>query len=302
MLNVRGGIVDQPLAMAQVRGWSSTMTYAREVDIYDRVVALYPAVEAEGVWFRPERRLSAALRGYRPSQEVVAADEAVCALVIKAAGTHASIKLLTDSGQGDDGLALCRVLLENTILLEWLLKDPLRLDLYCLSPALFKRRWADVIEAHYPDRAAILVEAQTYQASEEKQLADEIFGETHHKWANRRRPDLTLESVSLEQMFVELANPEGGRNPSFMRDAVFFRQSAAVHSTADLVGRIATRIPGKVFMVRELRNEEVCDEALSSANFYMLAAVSALDTYAGLDLETRIDELMAEKKASIAAI
>src|SRR5438105_3035401 len=43
-------------------------------------------------------------------------DRAVLALANKACNTHAAVRLLADAGNGDDAIALSRVLLENAVI------------------------------------------------------------------------------------------------------------------------------------------------------------------------------------------
>src|SRR5205814_2010603 len=71
---------------------------------------------------------------------------------------------------GDDAMALGRVLLENAVLLEWLLLDPVyRLDLYCLSDALFRRRWLELTREHYQHRPDLISTA-------EREVDADVFG------------------------------------------------------------------------------------------------------------------------------
>lgn len=92
--------------------------YARTAALHDRITAVYSRIET--------------VRAYRREP-----------LVAKAINTHAAIRVLTDAQHGDDALALVRVLEENVLLLEWLLRDRVfRLELYGLSERLLHRRWS----------------------------------------------------------------------------------------------------------------------------------------------------------------
>ena len=144
-------------------------------------------------------------------------DRAVCALVNKACNTHAAVRVLTDAGHGDDAMALGRVLLENAALLQWLLIDPIyRLDLYCISDALYRRRWRELIVQHFQSKPEIVAAAQAQVDAEALAVAD-FFGNTIHKWAQVLHPNGKLEYVNFDSMMKEVAG-HGGSTSSFQHD------------------------------------------------------------------------------------
>src|SRR4051812_27916977 len=124
--------------------------YQRVCEIHDELRLLLPKFRESKVFLRVTDALTPVIASeLSPTAGLIGSnrDRAVCALANKACNTHAAVRTLTDAGHGDDAMALGRVLMENSVLLQWLLLDPIyRLDLYCISDALFVRRWGELIE------------------------------------------------------------------------------------------------------------------------------------------------------------
>ena len=137
--------------------------YARDVATFERLRSVIPKFRSKKAFIRISEPVTLAIqREMGPLAPQVGAnrDRAVCALVNKACNPHAAIRLLADDGHGDDAMALGRVLLENTIILKWLLIDPTyRLDMYCISDALFRRRWCELVIEHFQEKPRLVAQA-----------------------------------------------------------------------------------------------------------------------------------------------
>jgi hypothetical protein len=166
--------------------------YDRAVDNFNSLRVFVPRFRQAKAYLQSPGPVTPQIgRELGPMASVVATtrDRAVCALINKAANTHAAIKTLTDMGHGDDAEALGRVLMENVALLRWLLIDPVyRLDLYCISDALLRRRWLQLIEEHYSHKPDLVQRAKNDMNPDELKLAA-FFGNTNHKWAQLLHPE-----------------------------------------------------------------------------------------------------------------
>jgi hypothetical protein len=230
--------------------------YARALEDFNAIVALHAKVKEARAFRRTPRLVHAAVRvpGHPSS---VDRDGVVLVLVTKAVTTHHAIRLLTDARLASDATAPMRVLLENVILIEWLLRDTTyRLDLYAESDELHTKHLAAVTAVHYTHRPS-LVESAAARVKRHEKAVHAIFGETQKRWARRLSPDrqtLLKDNVSIEAMFEEVAQPEGAaptdpKKPSFMRDVVYFQASGHVHSTVcSAQGRRTNRARGCLFV------------------------------------------------------
>ena len=141
--------------------------------------------------------------------EGVVRDKAVCALANRGCNTHASVRTLTDTGNGDDAMVLARVLLETAVTFRWMMIDrPYRLDLYCLSSALFRRRWTQLAIQHYSQESRFVAEANAALTAEDSAVVEAAFGNTPYKWVRERQCDGTFVNYSLEAMLKDIEKAE----------------------------------------------------------------------------------------------
>src|SRR5258708_3146792 len=205
--------------------------YANAVAVCDALRSVIPSFTAKKAFIRATQPVTPEIQKELDATAPLAGsnrDRAVCALVNKACNSHAAIRLLTDVGHGDDAMALGRVLLENTIILKWLLIDPVyRLDLYCISDALYRRRWCELVIAHFTDKPDLVKRAKESLDDEVKAVAG-FFGNTIHKWAQVLHPEGKVHYINFEAMMKEVAE-HGGAKSTFMHDVIYF--SAAPSST-----------------------------------------------------------------------
>ncbi len=205
--------------------------YANAVAVCDALRSVIPSFTAKKAFIRATQPVTPEIQKELDATAPLAGsnrDRAVCALVNKACNSHAAIRLLTDVGHGDDAMALGRVLLENTIILKWLLIDPVyRLDLYCISDALYRRRWCELVIEHFTEKPDLVKRAKESLDDEVKAVAG-FFGNTIHKWAQVLHPEGKVHYINFEAMMKEVAE-HGGAKSTFMHDVIYF--SAAPSST-----------------------------------------------------------------------
>jgi len=268
--------------------------YNRAVENFNALRAFLPRFRDSKVYMRaPDRLLPRMLNeiGRLSSTPVTMRDQAVCALLNKATNTHAAIKVLTDAGHGDDAEALGRVLLENVALLRWLLKDRVyRLDLYCISDALFRRRYAQLIQKHYANRPAVVQLAKDGFGPDEQNIAA-FFGNTISKWSQLLGPDGSQEYVGIEGMFSELAGGDPTSHTSnFEYEMVYFMLSGYVHSTATVMRSFNALKRAPFFTLEVGPHSTRRDEALGGANIFFWQGLREAADYLGLDdLGTKLD-------------
>jgi hypothetical protein len=275
--------------------------YSEDLSIFDSLRAVIPKFRSNRAYLRASEPLTPAIQrelGATAPRVTANRDRAVCALVNKACNTHAAIRLLTDAGHGDDAMALGRVLLENTTILKWLLLDPIyRLDLYCISDALYRRRWCELVVEHFQERPDLVAQAQASLDDEVRAVAG-FFGDTIHRWAKILHPDGKLERVNFEKMMEEVGT-SGGSSSSFQHDVIYFLHSAFVHSTASSM-RSFSQLRREMYFGADLGpNSHRRSEALGGANISLIQVLSAAADYLGLaDIETELDELFEKMKGA----
>ena len=274
--------------------------YAHAVVIYDDLRAVIPKFREKKAFLRETKPVTPEIqKELGPSAPIAGSnrDRAVCALVNKAVNTHAAIRLLTDAGRGDDAMALGRVMLENTVLLKWLLIDPIyRLDLYCISDALFRRRWCELVIEHFQEKPEFVAKAKESLDDEVKAVAG-YFGNTIHKWAQVLHPSGKLHYVNFEAMMKEVAD-HGGAKSSFQHDVIYFLHSAYVHSTASSMRSFRHLRKETYFDAGLGPNPLRRDEALGGANIGMMQVLQAAAAYLGLpDIDAEVDVIFEKDKA-----
>ncbi len=275
--------------------------YQMAVAVFDMLRAIIPLFAANKAFMRATEPITLAIRNEMPTTSGIPGsnrDRAVCALVNKACNTHAAVRILTDAGHGDDAMALGRVLLENTVILKWLLIDAIyRLDLYCISDALYRRRWCQLVQEHFQEKPALVKQAHDSLDAEVAAVAA-FFGNTIHKWAQVLHPDGDLHHVNFEAMMKEVAQ-HGGASSTFMHDVIYFLHSAYVHSTASSM-RSFRHLRNETYFRFDLGpNSLRCDEALGGANLCLLQVLQVAAAYLGFsDIDAELDKVFAHIRTS----
>jgi hypothetical protein len=275
--------------------------YRAAIVIYDALRGVIPTFRAKKAVIRAMKPITPTIQKELGPKAPIAGsnrDRIVCALVNKACNTHAAIRLLTDAGHGDDAMALGRVLLENATLLRWLLIDQVyRLDLYSISDALFRRRWAELVKKHYKHRPP-MVKAAEHSVDAEVLAVAAFFGDTHHKWAQVLHPNGEYDHVNFKEMMEEVA-AHGGEKSAFMHDVIYFLHSAFVHSTVSSMRSFKTLKKENCFRFDLGPNAVHRSVALAGANTGLLLALQAAADYLGFsDIDADLDEIFEQLRAS----
>ena len=251
--------------------------YDLAVDAFEALRAVIRKVTEENVFIRSGQTVTRDIRDELPftARNICTNhDRAVCGLVNKAANTHAAVRLLTDAGHGDDAMALGRVLFENAMLLRWLLIDPVyRLDLYCISADLYRRRWSELALKHYQHDPQIVASAKE-AASDSSISVAAFFGNTIRRWAQVLHPNGKHHRVNFEEMLKEIAEHDGSTS-TFQQEVVYFLHSAYVHSTAHSMKSFATLDSEQHFRFDLGPNGRHCDTALDGANMAVFIALQS---------------------------
>jgi hypothetical protein len=273
---------------------------ATETLIDDELKKLYSEVENYGAFFRkmdrPSRRI--AFETGSSTFSVVDRDKAVLALSCKAIRTKAAIRTLAVAGMGDDAMALARVVLENCVILAWMLAEPhgvSRLDTYCLANAAIRTRVEGVIETHYDDNPDLRASVKSVVDGLDRAIADELFNDFYTTWAwfpdepKSQQP----KKISLRQMFLELSNTEpDGIKKSFAYDMVYFQASEFIHSGPSSLTRIGRGLSGRTFALTDNADDYLSSTAMLVGNLATYLVVRLLFGYIGMsDSTDRLDEV-----------
>lgn len=261
-----------------------TIEFAHQ--IHDRLRALIPKLESERIWLRGYQKHDPRLLVPGGHPHGAPRDRIFCALVSKASGTHAAIRVLANAGHSADAVALTRVLIENLLVILWINLDvALRLDLYCASAELYDRRLAYVVQAHFesvdPEFAAKAVKREQNATP-----MAELLGGTHHTWA-RRYDESSREfvAISLADMFDEVFGkpqgaPKGTRGS--MHDAAYFKTSQYVHSNVASLGGLF-KMDERYFKFANSDNSSESIEAIALSNIAFSGVLNELQRYLGDD-------------------
>ena len=274
--------------------------YDLAVDVFHALRAIMRKVTEKNVFIRSSQAVTREIRNELPftARNICTNhDRAVCGLVNKAANTHAAVRLLTDAGHGDDAMALGRVLFENATLLRWLLIDPVyRLDLYCISADLYRRRWTELALKHYQHDPKI-VAAANEAASDSSISVAAFFGNTIHRWAQVLHPNGKHHRVNFEEMMKEIAGHDGSTS-TFQQEVVYFLHSAYVHSTSHSMKSFTTLDSEQHFRFDLGPNGRHCDMALDGANMAVFMVLQSVIDYLRLtDVDADMDTVFSQMKA-----
>src|SRR4051794_15329276 len=93
--------------------------YAAALQLHHEIESLYPRIEQQRVWFRGAQLVGRNVPLPPGNPRMVETDRVFCALAIKAATTKRAVVSLADADDGDNAIALSRVLTENACLMQW---------------------------------------------------------------------------------------------------------------------------------------------------------------------------------------
>lgn len=281
--------------------------YQRSMDIHQKIEALYARVDAHGAYFRGLMKVDPVFRrpvGAAPGTRV---DLLVCGLAVKAATTKRAVLLLCESGDGDNALALARVLLENACLLEWLIRGEgrRRLEAYALFLSVAHERIVETIKRHADRFIAAGAESLPESDPYHHDIWTHIFRDRKGNPTKSERPTWdfndetrTGKPASVGDMFREIAKiSEEDEAPSFEYDVLYGAMgSDVVHSGPFHALRMHRLMGNGRFFLRPEPMIDYRTIALASSNSAMFLVLDAYSQFIGLDLKTDLDALKAESK------
>jgi hypothetical protein len=281
-------------------GTESNEAYQRSLDVHRAIEALYPRIEQHRAFFRvltPVDRQLPQLPGKTGGTRI---DPVVCALSIKAATTKRAILALCELGDGENALALTRVLLENACLLEWLTRGVgrRRLEAYVMFTSVQHERIAATVERHKArctaDGAAVDVLPDPYHQA----VWEHVFRDERGRRTKSDRPTWEFDCtgtgtpVSVRGVFQEITEAKN----SFEHDILYGALgSAIVHSGPfSLLSIQRMMSDAETFVLRSIPIPDLCTIALASSNTAMFLVLDSLTEYLGLDLSNELGKLKAD--------
>lgn len=271
--------------------------YSQAVADFDALRQILQKFRKERAWLRGPDHFSNRIRQFiAPGVQItkgVVRDRAVCALANKGCNTHASVRTLTDAGNGDDAMVLARVLLETAVIFRWIMIDqPYRLDLYCLSSGLFRRRWTQLAVQHFSHEPGVVADANAAFTAEDSAVVQAAFGNALYRWARERQSDGKFLDYSVGDMVKDIEKAEAtSATKDFMYDVSYFMHSAHAHATADGMRQFRTLGREQFFTCELGFNDGLCTLALQGANTYLCWLLGQVCVYLGLGvIEAELDQ------------
>jgi hypothetical protein len=132
-------------------------------------------------------------------QRVVGAN----ALLMKAIHTAKAIRHLCDGGFSGDAHPLGRVLLENAVIMAWVIRGPatVRLDTFCLEDTPRKNRWLDIVEQYYADHPELAAKIEPIKDADADTISRALFKDAHTTWPIFENENGKLAPVTVKDMF-----------------------------------------------------------------------------------------------------
>jgi len=279
--------------------------YRRSVEIHQGIEALYPRIEEASAHFRAMRPVDPSLPKPPGQTRAVWIDPIVCAIAIKAATTKRAVLTLCNVGDGENALILARVLLENAVLLEWLIrgKGRRRLEAYVLFTSVAQERIVEIVE-RYPQRflGAGADRDQIASDPEHRAVWTHVFRD--HKGRSTRSDRATWKfdrdsgrgrPVGVGELFREVE----GSEHSFEYDVLYGEiGSDIVHSGPFSLTRTLQLLGGRsTFTLQPIPVADPCAIALASSNTAMFLVLDSFTQYLGLDVSAELTPLKARAQA-----
>jgi hypothetical protein len=280
--------------------------FSQAIKHHDELRAFLPKFAERRALLRPPDRLSYKIREWIPAGTPVlkgaARDFAVCALVNKGCNSHAAVRVLADTGNGDDAMVLTRVVMELAVVLQWMLLDPVyRLDLYCLSSDLSKRHWIELSRQYFPRELDLIDQMERSLSRDDRAVVDAAFGQSKYKWARERQPGGKFKDFSLDDMLAEIAAIDGSAtSDGFIYDVTYHMHSAHAHGGIDAMRQFKTLRNQKTFTCELGYNEDQSVLAVRGANIYCCWLLQGACKYLGFsELDRDLDEWFARMTSTM---
>jgi hypothetical protein len=272
--------------------------------LHDELIALADRIALSRTFFRKPARPTRAVAGSETASKrpLVDRDRHMCGLAIKARKTSEAVRHLCEMRFGEDAMALARVALENAVVMAWLIRGPARerLDTFCLAAAPARNRWLEILALYYKDEPGVLERVANLRDADVDTIATALFDDSHTTWAYFPNAKGKLAPVSAKEMFLG-ANDERPETV-FAYDAVYFDTSAYVHSGPASLRAINDRLESsEIFIVpSENSPDELCERAMGVTIVALALALAALDEYAGLGIDSSVQDIRARMSPSAA--
>jgi hypothetical protein len=277
-----------------------TTTYLRARELHHEIETLYPLVEQHRAWFRGKSFVGRNVPLPTGKIPVVDLDRVYCALAIKAATTKRAVLSLCESGDGDSAYTLSRVILENAVLMRWMLdgtgRD--RLETYVLFMSVLHEKLVALVNEYFQERPEMLEIARDKSDPYHVAIAEAVFDGNDSTWAYfpSNKPG-RLRKIPIAEMFKGAGDQEGAGS-SFAYDGPYSMASQFIHSGPEsLYGVLSDLRPRQFFTLSPQPSRERCGMALSDSNIAMLIALDALSDYMGLGLDERIKAMKDARQA-----
>lgn len=252
--------------------------------IHDCLVALSATIDREAIYFRSPLPPTRAMPDSVTGRVVVDRDRALCALLGKAVHTSQAVRLLAENGLSGDAFSLARVLLENAVVMSWLIHGPatVRLDTFCLADAPIKARWLEIVEQYYADSPELASKLATIKQSDAREISQQLFNDAHTAWAIFPNEKGKLMPVTVKQMFAGAS--DAPQSSSFAYDAPYFDASSFVHSGPESTRRLAVQLKRERRFTMSLTptDSELSARAMNVANVSLALALAAFAEYTGV--------------------
>lgn len=268
-------------------------TYESSATIHQRIQGLYPSVEQANALFRQHQRIGHSIPVPTGGPKLLQHDPVFCSLAIRAATTKAAVSTLCEAGDGDSAMILARAVLENGVLMRWLLggEGRVRLETYALFGAVLHERLVQIVKTFYNNKSELLNMARDRSDPYARAIAQLVFGGKNDTWAYFPHPTKPgkLSRVTIKQMFTELQEDGGG---AFAYEVPYANGSQFVHSGPLSIRSLVPYVLSlDRFTLRPVPRDDRREEAMSISNVGMLVALDALNDYIGLDLAEPIQEI-----------
>jgi hypothetical protein len=212
---------------------------------------------------------------------------------------------MCEANDGDTAMMLGRVLLENAMLIAWLLKGDgrVRLETYALFAAVLHERFSDNFAHFYSDRDEVRDWAKSRSDPFARAVWHQVFGGKHDTWAYFPDPDKPnkLRKTTIKSMFSEADADSGpaSRYTGFIYDVAYARGSQFIHSGPLSVDSVIPSVRShRHFFLSTMPSPMHRLEALHVSNVAMVFVLDSLNDYIGLGLSDRIkaiSELMTQQ-------
>jgi len=215
-------------------------------------------------------------------------DPAVATLATKAATTKEAIRVLLNRGWTTDAYGLCRVLMENAIVVGWLLHDDerirkMRLDTYILHTESLRVRLDTVERKEYAETGETPSD-ETWADDRAREISSDVFDDKWVSWAflpTGKKQQKRL--VKLREMAEELGIGS-------VYDRYYFEMCQFVHSAPGAVcgGPMEER---KHWVIEAAQPVDFHFKTLMLSNLFMWNILSSIQRIYDFGMLKRLTEI-----------